>query len=65
MKNTLTKKEQMVLEYLCQGYNNKEIGQILFISEHTVKAHLSSVFRKLNVQNRTIAAYHAGKNNLV
>ena len=59
-----TEKEQEVLHYLCKGYSNKQIGEALFISVHTVKAHLASIFRKLNVSNRTIVAYLAGKNQL-
>jgi len=60
-----TPKEQLVLNYLCKGFNNKQIGETLFISQHTVKAHLTSIFKKLQVSNRTIAAYLAGKNQLV
>ncbi len=61
----LTKREKEVLEQMCKGYNNKEIANVLFISMHTAKAHVSSILRKYNVTNRTLMAYIAGKNNLV
>lgn len=61
----LTERELEVLEYVCKGYSNNEIAQALFISEHTAKAHVTAILRKLEVKNRTIAAYLAGKNNIL
>lgn len=61
----LSEKELEVLKYLVRGLNNKEIADLLFITIDTVKAHITSIFRKLNVKNRTAAAYVAIKNNLV
>ena len=43
------------------GYIDKEIAKELFVSEATVKSHLSSAFRALDVRNRTEALYSAAK----
>jgi DNA-binding NarL/FixJ family response regulator len=51
-KEGLTPREQEVLSHLATGCTNKEIAQDLFISEKTVKTHLASIFRKLNVTRR-------------
>jgi two-component system NarL family response regulator len=51
----LTKRELQVLEYIANGRSNKEIGQILFISEHTVKTHVKSILTKLDAIGRTEA----------
>jgi DNA-binding NarL/FixJ family response regulator len=51
-KEGLTPREQEVLHVLATGCTNKEIAQDLFISEKTVKTHLSSIFRKLKVTRR-------------
>ncbi len=59
----LTQRELEVLECICKGYSNSEIAKELFISEHTAKAHVTSILRKFNVKNRTLAAYFAGKND--
>ena len=60
----LTKREQEVLKLLCEGKNNIEIAEIVHISKHTAKAHVTSIIRKLECRNRTNAAYVAGKINL-
>ncbi|MBV8274448.1 MAG: response regulator transcription factor [Verrucomicrobia bacterium] len=49
----LSKRERQVLNYLANGRSNKEIAQILYISEHTAKAHVRSIMTKLNAENRT------------
>lgn len=51
----LTPRETEVLELLAQGLANKQIALALDISEHTVKFHISAVYRKLGVTNRTEA----------
>lgn len=51
----LTKRQQQILELMQQGKVNKEIANDLNISLGTVKQHLVAVFKKLNVQNRTMA----------
>ena len=51
-----TKRELEVLFFLILGLNNQEISGKLFISVHTTKAHLASIFDKLKVKNRVQAA---------
>lgn len=64
-KKNLTGREKEVLNLLSRGMLNKEIAKALYISEKTVKNHVSSIFRKLNVQDRTQAAVFALKNRIV
>jgi two-component system NarL family response regulator len=61
----LTGRELNVLELLAQGKSNKEIGVSLYISETTVKSHLRSIFRKLNVLSRTEAISVASRRGLI
>lgn len=61
----LTKRELEIIKLLVGGLYNKEIADYLNISEKTVKNHISSIFRKINVSDRTQAAVYAIKNNLV
>jgi len=58
-KEGVTPREQEVLSHLATGCTNKEIAQDLFISEKTVKTHLSSIFRKLKVTRRLEAILYA------
>ncbi len=60
----LTRREYEVICLISKGYNNKEIGQELFISEKTVKNHVSNIFKKIKVNDRTQAALFAIKNNI-
>jgi len=53
--NDLTPTQLKVLTHMRQGENNKTIANALFITEATVKAHVTAIFRKLNVKNRTQA----------
>lgn len=53
--NPLTQREMEVLDLLARGLANKQIATSLGISEHTVKFHVSSIYAKLNVTNRTEA----------
>jgi len=53
------------LRLVGEGRSNREIAGQLFISERTVKNHLTSVFGKLGVSDRTRAALYAVKNRLV
>lgn len=62
---SLTKRELEVLVQVANGRFNKEIANILDISERTVKNHISNIFRKIDVVDRTQAAVFAIKNNLV
>jgi len=61
---TLTHREEEVLRLVATGATNREISQRLFISELTVKMHLASIFRKLQVNDRTKAAILALKAGL-
>jgi two-component system NarL family response regulator len=61
----LTGRELDVLTLLARGKSNKEIGVNLYISETTVKAHLRSIFSKLNVLSRTEAIAAASRRGLV
>ena len=63
LKNTfgLSDREMEILQYVVRGSSNREIGTALFISEKTVKNHLSSIYRKLSVEDRTQAALKAVK----
>lgn len=58
---SLTPREEQVLRLVATGATNREISQQLFISELTVKMHLASIFRKLQVNDRTKAAILALK----
>ncbi len=60
----LSKREKEVLSLVSKGLTNKEIAKALFISEKTVKNHLTSIFRKLEVADRTQAALYAVKHGL-
>ncbi|MDR1167548.1 MAG: LuxR C-terminal-related transcriptional regulator [Heliobacteriaceae bacterium] len=56
MKNKkLTEREREVLELLAENQTNQDIAQKLIITSHTVKAHVSSILRKLEVKNRMAA----------
>ena len=55
----LTPREEEVLQKLCEGLSNREIGLSLSISENTVKAHVASILRKLHVRTRSQAAAYA------
>ncbi len=59
MINKLTKQEQCVLELVAKGLINKEIATELNISIATTKAHLESIYKKLNAHNRVQAVVKA------
>lgn len=61
----LTPRELEVLELLTRGMDNSQIATTLFLSQHTVKNHVSSIFVKLQVQNRLQAAVRAVRSGLV
>lgn len=61
----LTKRELEVLIFVAKGNFNKDIALSLDISERTVKNHISNIFRKIDVEDRTQAAVFAIKNNLI
>jgi DNA-binding CsgD family transcriptional regulator len=58
----LSRREQEILALLAEGYRNKEIGSILSVSENTIRAHVASLYRKIQVTGRVEAAlYYFGK----
>jgi DNA-binding NarL/FixJ family response regulator len=61
----LTDREAEVLRLLARGKANKQIASSLYVSEKTVKAHVSSILMKLGVQSRTQAALYAVRTGLV
>ncbi len=61
----LTAREREVLALIAKGMSNKEIAAQLFISDKTVKNHLSNIFEKLHINDRTTAAVMAVKEGLV
>lgn len=63
--DVLTKRELEVLLEIAKGKSNKEIAADLFITEKTVKTHVSNLLSKLNLADRTQAALYAVKNGLI
>lgn len=63
--DNLTRRELQVLKLLAVGSYNKEIAEKLGISERTVKNHVSNIFKKLEVTDRTQAAVFTIRNNLI
>ena len=61
----LTPRETEILKYMAQGYLNKQIAEVLNVSEQTIKNHITSILRKLNVNARTQAVIVAIKQGLV
>lgn len=61
----LTRREKEILEMLVKGNSNREMALAMFISEKTVKNHLTSIFRKLGVKDRTQAAVFALRHKIV
>ena len=61
----LTAREMDVLSCIAKGFSNQDIAQALFVSEKTVKNHLTNIFRKLHVSDRTQAVLYAIKNKMV
>lgn len=61
----LTNREFEVLQGVCQGLSNQELAKSLFLSEKTVKNHLTNIFRKIGVNDRTQAVLYAIRNKIV
>jgi DNA-binding NarL/FixJ family response regulator len=64
-ENDLSEAEREVLVLIAQGYSNKQIAAKRNTIEMTTRAHVSSILRKLQVENRTEAALHAWRNDIV
>jgi DNA-binding NarL/FixJ family response regulator len=60
----LTRREAEILELVAQGYSNGRVANMLWVTEQTVKFHLSNIYRKLGVANRTEAAHRARAHEL-
>jgi len=58
-KNVLTQRQTLVLRSLLDGHSNREIGELLHISEETVKTHITAILRYFGAQNRTQAVVAA------
>ena len=63
--NPLTARELEILRAVAEGHTNARIGRLLWVTEQTVKFHLSNIYRKLGVSNRTEASRYALVNGLV
>jgi DNA-binding NarL/FixJ family response regulator len=61
----LTEREREILRYLARGSSNREIGEALYITEGTVKNHVSNILNKLALRDRTQAALWAREHGLV
>lgn len=62
---SFTSQEKKVLNLIAEGYSNEEIAKTIYISKDTVKAHLKSIYKKLQVKSRTSAAVEAIRRGLV
>ena len=61
----LTDRETTILKALARGLSNKAIGKELWVAQQTVKFHLTNIYRKLDVKNRTEAARYAYEHGLI
>ncbi len=61
----LSPREMEILQFVTQGRSNKEIAQLLGISHQTVKNHMTSILKKLDVRDRTQAAVPGGRDNFI
>lgn len=62
--NSLTKREYEVLMLIAEGLSNKSIANRIYISEKTVKNHISNIFKKLSVKDRVQVVIFAYENNI-
>ena len=61
----ITQRETQILNYICNGNSNKQIADMLSISEQTIKNHVSSILRKLNANDRAHAVVLAVRRGLI
>ena len=52
VKNSLSQREAEVVELVTQGLSNKEVANKLFVTEKTIKFHLTNIYKKMNVRSR-------------
>ena len=62
---SLTRRERDVLRLVAEGHSNAQLARMLWITEQTVKFHLSNIYRKLKVANRTEASSWAYRNGIL
>jgi len=63
--SVLTRRELEILQLVAEGHSNAQVGRMLWVTEQTVKFHLSNIYRKLDVSNRTEASRWAQTRNLL
>jgi DNA-binding NarL/FixJ family response regulator len=61
----LTRREIEILQLVSEGYSNAQVAKMLWVTQQTVKFHLSNIYRKLDVSNRTEASRWAQVNNML
>ena len=64
-QSELTRRELEILQLVAEGHSNAELARMLWVTEQTVKFHLSNVYRKLEVSNRTEASRWAQRAGLL
>lgn len=64
-KKNLSTRENEILKLIAQGHQNKSIAHQLYLSEKTVKNHITEIYKKLDVSNRTHAVLYALRNQLI
>ena len=65
VEHDLTRRELEILQLVAEGHSNPQLARMLWVTEQTVKFHLSNIYRKLNVANRTEASRWAQLNGLL
>ena len=65
MVKSLTKREIQILSLLVSGKSNLDISETLKLSEQTIKNHVTALYKKIGVKDRTQAAVFAIRNNIV
>jgi DNA-binding NarL/FixJ family response regulator len=63
--SSLTRREIEILQLVSEGYSNAQVAKMLWVTQQTVKFHLSNIYRKLDVSNRTEASRWAQINDLL
>ena len=64
-ENRRARREYEILDMMSRGFANKEIGAGLHLSEHTVKSHVKTIFRKLGAKTRSEVVYKAFTGKLI
>lgn len=62
---SLTPREREILTLIAQGHSNREIAKLLYVSESTVKNHISSIYKKVGLNGRSRLVLLAIQNGLV